>query len=232
MDITKMLDYQTTDSELYKLEKSLRDNSNKKVAAEMSNTAKASQQRSFELEKKAGDLLREIETVKKQFQIQNDKMNQILAKDVANMSKEEVENMFILKDKLVQNLAILDKNLTKLAENVNAVLADFNKTIKTYNLAKERFTQSKSAYDKDVEAIEPKKQELIKKLAVLSKGIDKELMEKYNKKRQDNLFPVLVQLVGNNCGGCHMELPAAQISKLKTDGVLSCEHCRRIIYYK
>lgn len=232
MDITKILEYQKLDSELFKLEKALRDNPNKKIASEMSNNAKMAQQRSVGLEKKAGELLAEVDTVKKQFQIQTDKMKQVMAKDVDSMSKEEVEAMLSLKDKLSQNLNILDKNLTKLAESVNAVLADFNKTIKTYNLAKEKFTQSKTAYDKDVEAVEPKKVELEKGLVKLEKGIDSSLMEKYKKRRNDNLFPVLVPLKGGrSCGGCHMELPAAEVAKLKTEGILSCEHCRRIIYY-
>lgn len=232
MDITKILEYQKLDSELFKLEKALRDNSNKKTASEMSNNAKVAQQHSVGLEKKAGELLAEVDTIRKQFQIQTGKMAQVMAKNVEAMSKEEVELMLSLKDKLSQNLNILDKNLTKLAENVNAVLADFNKTIKTYNIAKEKFTQSKAAYDKDVEAVEPKKIELEKGLFKLEKGIDADLMEKYKKRRSDNLFPVLVPLKGGrSCGGCHMELPAAEVAKLRTNGILSCEHCRRIIYY-
>lgn len=232
MDINKLLDYQRLDSELFKLEKSLRDNPNKKTANEMSNSAKNAQQRSFQLEDKAGSLIKEIETIKKQFELQTEKMQQIMAKDLEKLSKEEVDNLLSVKEKLAQNLTILDKNLTKLAESVNVVLADFNKTLKVYNAARDKFAESKAEYDKQVKELEPEKHKLEKELLTLSKGIDSTLMTKYKEKRSDNIFPVLVPLKENSCGGCHMELPAAQISKLKNDGVFSCEHCRRIIYFK
>ena len=44
MDISKILDYQKLDTELFKLEKRLRDNPNKKTANEMSTNAKNAQQ--------------------------------------------------------------------------------------------------------------------------------------------------------------------------------------------
>ena len=65
-------------------------------------------------------------------------------------------------------------------------------------------------------------------------GIEKEiptaLFEKYNKKKQDKIFPVFVPEMNNSCGGCMMELPSAQIEKLAKEGFLECENCRRIIF--
>ena len=232
MDIAKMLDYQKVDAELFKLEKALRDNPNKKIISDMTNSAKSAQAHSSDLESKAGELINEIETVKKQFAQQSEKLQQINAKELEKLSKEELESLSVLKEKLAQNLNILDKKLAKLAENINAVLADFNKTIKVYNMAREKFSESKVKYDNDVKAIEPRKKELEKELDKLAKNIDAGLLEKYKKRRLDNLFPVLVPLNGNCCGGCRMELPFAQISKLKSEGILSCEHCRRLIYFK
>ena len=55
-------------------------------------------------------------------------------------------------------------------------------------------------------------------------------MEAYIKRRKENVFPVVVPLTGNSCGGCHVELPYANITKLNEEGLLSCEHCRRLIY--
>ena len=230
MDIKKVLEYQKMDSELFKLEKQLRESENRKSASQMQEKAKQAQERSTQLEQKAGALLKEIETVRGQYSIQEKKMNEVFAKKKKKMRKEEVEAMLTLKDKLAQNLNILDKNLTKLAENVNAVLAEFNKTVKLYNMAKEKYTETKTAYDKEVSQLEPKKQELALKLSSMAKTVDAKLMEQYAKRRKDNIFPVLVPLQEQSCGGCHVELPISMISKLKEEGVLSCEHCHRIIY--
>ncbi len=232
MDLNKILEYQSLDAKLFAIEKKLRDNQDKKVASQMSASAKDAQMRSVALEKQAGDLAREIETIKGQVESQNAKLDQMKAKNVDTLTKEEIDNYAVIKDKLASNLNILDKNLTKLAERVNAVLADFNKTIKVYNMAKEKFTQSKAAYDNAAKAVEPEKVELEKKLATLSKSVDSAIMQKYAKRRSDNIFPVLVPLDGRSCGGCRMELPAAEISKLEREGLLTCEHCHRLIYKK
>lgn len=230
MKVDKMLEYQKLDSEKFKIEKQLRENSNRQTAGQMHESMKNAQSRSLKLEEKAGGLLAEIDKVKKQIATQESKMNEFLNKDLSKMSKEEIEQLTSLKNKLAQNLQILEKNLTMLAESVNAVLADFNKTIKTFNSAKEQYAKSKTAYDEDVKAVEGRKTEIEKELSSLAKECDAKLLDSYLKRRKENVFPVIVPLKGNLCGGCHVEMPYATISKLENDEVLVCEHCRRIIY--
>lgn len=230
MKVDKMLEYQKLDSEMFKIEKQLRENANRRNAGQMHENMKNAQARSLKLEEKAGSLLAEIEKVKKQVAVQEEKMTEFISKDISKMAKEEVEQLTTLKNKLAQNLQILEKNLTTLAESVNAVLADFNKTIKAFNSAKEQYAQSKAAYDADVKAVEGDKEQIEKSLASLAKECDVKLMEAYLKRRKENIFPVIVPLKGNLCGGCHVEMPYVSISKLEDDGVLVCEHCRRIIY--
>lgn len=230
MDLKGILEYQKLDGELFKIERQLKSNENKVMANKMHESMKDAQNRSYKLEEKAGALLGEIEKVKKQFKTQQDKMDEFMSKDLEKMSKEELDKLSVLKDKLAQNLAILERNLTSLAENVNATLADFNKTIKTFNACKEQYAKSKAAYDNDVKSVEDKKNEIENDLKKLAKSLDGKLFEAYQKRRKENIFPVVVPIINNSCGGCHIELPYANISKLEDDGILTCEHCHRIIY--
>ncbi len=230
MDLKGILEYQKLDGELFKIERQLKSNENKVMANKMHESMKDAQNRSYKLEEKAGALLGEIEKVKKQFKTQQDKMDEFMSKDLEKMSKEELDKLSVLKDKLAQNLAILERNLTSLAENVNATLADFNKTIKTFNTCKEQYAKSKAAYDNDVKSVEDKKNEIENDLKKLAKSLDGKLFEAYQKRRKENIFPVVVPIINNSCGGCHIELPYANISKLEDDGILTCEHCHRIIY--
>ena len=230
MDLNKILEYQKIDSELFQIERQLRNNENKKMASKMHENMKEAQNRSFKLEEKAGTLINEINKVKTQFKTQQDKLEEFTSKDIDKMSKEDIEKLSILKDKLAQNLSILDRNLSSLAENVNAVLSEFNKTIKIFNSCKEQYSKSKIAYDNDVKSVEAKSQELTKKLKEYEKAIDTKIMEAYQKRRKENIFPVVVPINNNSCGGCHIELPYANISKLEEDGILTCEHCHRLIY--
>ncbi len=230
MDLNKILEYQKLDSQLVKIERQLKDNANKKNASKMHSNMKEAQNRSFKLEEKAGSLLNEIEKVKKQFKIQQDKMDEFSSKNLETLSKDEIDKLAMLKDKLAQNLAILERNLSSLAENVNSVLSDFNKTIKIFNNCKEEYAKSKSAYEDDVKAVEENQKEISSKLQTLAKSIDPKIIEAYQKRRKENIFPVVVPLAGNSCGGCQFELPYANISKLEDEGILTCEHCHRLIY--
>lgn len=230
MNIQPILDYQKLDSELFKIEKSIKESENKSIAGKMYEKIKQSQERSYKLEEKAGKILEEIEKIKKQFKIQEDKIAELEGKDMEKLSKEDIAKIESIKDKLAQNLVKLEDYLTHLAENINGVLAEFNKTIKEFNQSKAQYSECKEKYDKEVGEIESDKKEITSKLTALAKEIDVKVMEAYSKRRKQNIFPVVVPLKGNCCGGCHMELPYAQISELERAGIFSCEHCHRLIY--
>jgi len=230
MKIEKVLEYQNLDREMFNIEKQLKDNENKKKANKLYEDMKNAQARSYKLEEKAEQILTELDKVKKQYQIQEDKMKEFMSKKPENLSKEDVAKLSQLKDRLNQNIQILEKNLASLAESMNAVLSEFNKAIKTINSSKEEYAQHKNAYDEDVKEIDKEKAKIAEKLKALSVDIDAKIMEAYTKRRRENVFPVVVPLKGNSCGGCHVELPFANITKLNEEGILSCEHCRRIIY--
>lgn len=230
MNIDKMLEYQKLDSEKYKIEKQLKENNNQKMSEQMQEKKQSAINHSVMLEEKAESLFADIEKVKKQFKTQEDKMNEFLAKDLSKMSKEEVEKLTNLTNKLAQNLQILGKNLSTLATNVNAVLLDFNNTRNVFKQAKEGEDKYQLAYEQDLKDVSGKKNEIEKKLEVVAKECDPKLLEAYLKKRKENVFPVLVPLQGNSCGGCHVEMPYISISKIDDAGVLVCEHCRRINY--
>ena len=230
MDISKILEYQKLDSNLYSIEKDIRNSEHKKKANSMHENMRNAQAKSVKLEQRAGALIAEIDKVKKQLKTQNDKLAEFMSKDLSKMTKEELDNIESLKNKLTQNLNILEKNLTTLAENVNSVLADFNKTIKVFNSSKDEYAKAKKSYDDHIKGVEQEKVEIEKKLKSLEKNIDSKLLEAYKKRRGENIFPIVVALNGNSCGGCHVELPFANIVKLDSEGILICEHCRRIIY--
>lgn len=237
MKVEQILEYQKLDKDMFKLEKELRENPHKKKANQLHETMRAAQERSVKLEEKAGALLVEIEKVKKQLKIQQDKMSEFMAKDLNSLTKEEIEKIASLKDKLAQNLQILEKNLSSLAETVNSVLADFNKTIKSFNASKEEFAKCKADYDNEVKVVEEKKAEIATKLKEISKNIDSSIMDAYQKRRKENIFPVVVPLMEEGkgsyfCGGCRTQLSFASINKIDNEGVATCDHCRRLIYKK
>ena len=230
MEIKNILEYQKIDSKIFQIERELNQSINKKKCMELTSIAKDSQAKSSKLEQEASQIAKEIQNLFAVADQNKLKIRKILDQKLDDMTEEQIQNSLVMKEKLVQNLAIIDKKATKLAEMANAVLAEFNKTKTTYKNAGEKYKVVKEAYDKELKEATPKMEALKVELKTLEKSIDAKLLEDYKKRRGDKIFPVLVPLNNKCCGGCHMEVPASSISKLEGEGILVCENCRRIIY--
>ncbi len=233
MDLTNLLKYQELDEKLYNVEQRLTKSPARKRAGELSKIAKNAQVKSNELELEAGKVLKEIEDVKAKFEENKKSLQSLLNKDLDKLSIEDLDKITSLKAKILSNLNFLEKHLQKHAELVNRILTDFNKTKKMYDEARVQFIECKNKIDEETKALEPEKERLVKELEELSKSVEKNLLAEYKKRRNDNIFPVVVPLEGTNfCGRCRMELPMVAISRIKDVGVITCEHCKRLVYKK
>ena len=233
MNIENLLKYQKLDEELFKVEQKLVNSPYRKKANELASIAKKAQSKSTELENEAEKLISDIADLKEKFKINKRKADEMLESNLEGMDSEDIEKLNGLKGKIVSNLNILEKMLQKSAENINHILSEFNKTKKLYDEARSQFAVCKQKIDEETKTLEPEKEKFRKELLVLEKDVEPELMAEYKKKRNDNIFPVIVPLEGNNfCGRCRMELPKVAISRIKEKGVITCEHCKRFIYQK
>jgi len=66
----------------------------------------------------------------------------------------------------------------------------------------------------------------------LAPQIDAALVDTYEKIRQSQGGVGAALLIGNKCDGCHLQINAIELERIKTladDDVLRCEECRRIL---
>ena len=231
MNIEGILKYQKLDEELYKVEQKLVNSQYRKKANEYAAVAKKAQARSTELEAEAEKLINEIADIKKNYGVNKAKTDEILATKVDELSLDDVEKISSLKGKLVSNLNILEKLLQKSAEGINHILGEFNKTKKLYDEARNGYAICKQKIEEETKMLTPEKDKIAKELAKLESGVDAKLLAEYKKRRADGIFPVVVKLEsGTFCGRCRMELPKVATSRIKETGVITCEHCKRLVY--
>ena len=99
--------------------------------------------------------------------------------------------------------------------------------------AKKRSTIFKAKIEEKKQEIAPKVADIQNKIKVLEAQVeDNQQYEKYKEMKAKGIFPVFVNLEEEFCGGCKVELPLNFIEKLKTQKMLPCEHCNRIIMLK
>lgn len=233
MDLTNLLKYQEVDAKLFSIDQKLTLSPHKKKANELAGLAKKAQAKSNELENDANNILNEIEELKNSFAQNKKSLDALLKKDLDKMTPEELDSLSTLKSKILNNLNYLEKTIQKSAEKINNTLLDFNKTKKMYDTARVQFEECKKKIQEESSVLEPEKAKVKKELENLEKEVDKRLLDEYKKRRNDNIFPVIVPLEGKNfCGRCRMELPMAAISRINETGVITCEHCKRLVYKK
>ena len=130
MNIENLLKYQKRDEDLFKVEQKLANSAYRRKAAELTAVAKKAQAKSTELENHAEKLIVEIGEIKEKYNLTKKKAEGMVAANIENMTMEELEKANELKQKIMQNLAILEKMLQKSAETINQILSEFNKTKK------------------------------------------------------------------------------------------------------
>lgn len=230
MNIEKILEYQKQDLEVIKLERKLNKSEDKKIFQEMINVVKNAQNRSTKLDNEAKDLFLEYQTLEKAFNENQKSCGAVLNTKLEKISSDDLSGLSKTVSNLMDNVNYLEKKLVVLAEKVNAILSDFDKTKAKHSEAMKKYTEHKAKYDSMVETLTPQIEEKKKEVKKLEEDIDATILAKYKQRRNDGIYPVFVKLNDKSCGGCMMELPSASLSKIKEQGFLECEHCRRIIY--
>lgn len=136
-----------------------------------------------------------------------------------------------------KNAAAIADNLKNLKAEINKLVSQIEKTSAEYAAAKkqtiamqrqykeykEKYAAVKETRAAEVAAIEAE-------LAKIGKEIPAETLAKYKAKRKEKVFPVVVEVSGNRCPQCGMELSIADISKLSDGSFIECDSCRRILF--
>lgn len=232
MNIEKILEFQGLDNEIRKLEQQLINSPDQKAINKLKNIVKETQTISATLEKEAENAVGEYQKMQKSYQDAISSMKKVESKQAQALSEEEYSACVKQLNNIAGFLASVEKRIMQIADKVNTIVSDYENAKKNYNLAKKQHSAHKSNLEALTNQIQPQIDDLSAKLASLESGIDQAFLKKYKGKRQDRIFPVVVPMRDNSCGGCMMELPMAQIEKLKKDGFLECESCHRIIYLK
>ena len=90
MDITKILEYQKKDAELFKLETELQKSEFKKVYQQMVDVVKKAKDKSDQLEEQAGLIAKDLQALNKTYADNANNISKIASKDLSNLSDDTI----------------------------------------------------------------------------------------------------------------------------------------------
>ena len=226
----KLLAYQETDKKLKDIENTLNASEEKKQMFIAYKYISGVSEVIAKLDKTAEDLLNKFNfAIAKQNEL-NEELKEITAE--LDEVRDENEANYMLKkvDELLSALKSLEGNIEKINESMAQVKAEYGairvKTTKAQEQYKEYAEKFKALQDGMANEIKAINAELAK----LKKEIKPELMQKYDAKRKDKIFPILFALSGDKCGNCGMALSMKDISELESGEVVECDNCRALVY--
>lgn len=230
--IQSLLKYQETDAKLRDLELELSKSEERKKAKTAQKYLEGVDESLNKLELKAGELYASFESALKELEILKEKEAEYSA-TLSDIDGEDEANYLMKKtDELLGKIKALSAEISKLTTEINALSEEYTSVRKTIKMARAQYDEYGLKYNELRKAKKPAMDEIKAELDILKKDIEPEILDKYLKKRADKIFPIVVPLENNVCGGCFTELSMSDISKLKTSGYIECDNCRKIIFIK
>ena len=145
---------------------------------------------------------------------------------------EEAKKQIAALQKLITTISRYEGELAKMRKDSESRDRQQREVRVRAAKARAEFDRIKVIYDEEYKQASVKLEALKKTVAEEAKGIDPELLEKYKAIKRHSTPPI-TRIHDDRCGGCNMQLPAADMNKIRTGApYVECENCGRIILVK
>lgn len=231
MDLTKMLEYQDLDKEVFRLENELMNSAERKNANALQIKYKQTQEAIVRLNTQAEVVIGGVEKLQAKY----DKLNAELSElgDAAETVDDLKEIDFYEKrlGDIVSAMEALEKEITNAVRELNGIYAQGTGETKLLQGVAAKYQEALKAYDTRKKQVQAEAAEYMMKMRALESELPAKILEVYKRIRGNKKMPVLVKLIGENtCGGCGMELSITEVGKLDSNGICECPNCGRVVY--
>ena len=225
-----ILSYQEVDKKLYKLERELAGCDERKEYVKYKKFLETAPEKLDSLEAKSMSLRAEAEALTAKYEQLEETLKDFDNLDELVTSGADI-SFYQKKAQLkVDQIKKLKGDLSTLLSSIKEIDAEYQKLKKQVISAQKQYADASEKYKAVKASRADEKAALEKELAVLAKAVSAELMQKYQTKRKEKLFPVIGELAGSRCPFCSMEPPLAVRSKLTGGGTIECDNCHHLIF--
>ena len=226
--------YQQVDMELDQYEKEMRASSNRKELIKHRDFLREQQEVLKKIEADVEIMSDRMEALADEITRLNGSVAEATANFEANRPQdlEEAKKQIASIQKLLTTISRYEAELAKMRKDSEARDRQQREVRVRAAKARAEFDRIKVIYDEEFKTASVKLDELKKKVAKEAEGISPELLEKY-KTIKRHATPPITSVHDDRCGGCNMQLSAAEKDKVRSGvAYVECENCGRIILVK
>ncbi len=226
----QLLKYQQEDSKLLDLEREAANSEERKNFTQAKAFLTKAPEKLEALEAKAVELSRLAEQLSKQYSEISDTLKDFESIDELALGGTEIsfykKNVLQITERLKSIRAEIS-SLTKAVKDADEEYKALKK--KTISMQKQ-YAEYSETY-KNYKETKLKEMEAVKaELAKLAKGIDPAVMQKYQAKRSERIFPILCAVKDGRCSKCGTELSLSGKEKISSGDVIECDNCHRFLF--
>lgn len=159
-----------------------------------------------------------VKTKERLLEVKNNKEYQAMLKeiDTAETTRSNIETEIISILEELDKLSVLVK-----------------KDDETLKQSKNKYEQEKKTIENDLNSIDADIADWEKKRIDVRKDVAEDLLAKYEKIKKRNKGIGVISVWKSVCNGCHMNIPPQLYNELqRSNQLLSCPNCDRIIYFQ
>jgi uncharacterized protein len=143
-------------------------------------------------------------------------------KELASL-EEEIAGLARVRDQLEDRILVL-------LDEVEALKRETVECQSTARVAVERGTAHAAAYERERDRLDREVAAAEAERGRLAAAVEPRLLKKYEGIAAQEGGVGIVAIVGGFCGGCHNDVPARFVSRVRAGDVVTCERCHRILY--
>lgn len=198
------------------------------------------------LENQANERKEIVEEIKQRLRENQNKelaIDRKLQETKINISRHKKQLLSVKTNKeyaaLLKEISTEESNIERLEEEMLTLLDEMEGIKEEKNEEEKTLLKMQESYEKNKKVLEEKKnrfereieEKKIKREKIASE-LDHNLLKRYERIRSNRDGIAVVQIQGENCGGCFAAIPPQLINEVKKgDKILTCQSCGRILIY-
>jgi predicted nucleic acid-binding Zn-ribbon protein len=223
-----ILKYQEVDGKLFKLESALAESEERKKYAKLRKFLKTAPEKLDAYEVKAATLKAEAAALTAKYEQLEGTLKDFENVDELIGGGADVSFYKKKAQSVFEQIKKIKAELTALMASVKALDEEYQDLKKKVIAAQKQYDGAKKAYE-DLEITKASERDAIKaELAALEKEIDKGVLARYQTKRKEIPFPIVVEAVGARCPYCSNEFSIVARGNLASG--VDCEMCKKIVF--
>ncbi len=227
--LDKLIELQKIDAQIHalRLEKDIKPQEIKMLEASFEEKKQALS----DLEKESLEIQKRKKEIELELAAKEESIKKLQAQLYSLKTNKEYQAMLTQIGDAKADVSVIEDKILGCLDQSDQLRVRVEEEKKKLQLEENEFKAKKKSVEDRVKQIDENLAQLDSSRKQASEGIDKKMLEQYQRILENKDGLAIVSVVNNSCGGCNMFVPPQVINLIKMyENIITCEMCNRILY--